>query len=58
MSNNVRVEDRLEGAVNFFSWKIQVTMILKNITLKKVFTGNKPDLSHPRIFGCPMYIYT
>lgn len=31
--------------------------ILENITPEEVFTGNKPDLSHLRIFGCPVYIH-
>ena len=31
--------------------------VLKNTTLEEVFTGIKPDLSHLRIFGCPIYIH-
>ena len=31
--------------------------ILKNTTPKEVFSGTKPDLSHLRIFGCPVYIH-
>ena len=30
--------------------------ILENITPEEVFTGIKPDLSHLRIFGFPVYI--
>lgn len=32
-------------------------VILENITPKEVFLGNKPDLSHLRNFGCPVYIH-
>ena len=31
--------------------------ILENTTLEEVFIGIKLDLSHLRIFGCPIYIY-
>ena len=31
--------------------------ILDNITPEQVFIGNKPYLSHLRIFGCPIYIH-
>ena len=31
--------------------------ILENITPEEVFTGKKPNLSHLRIFGCPIYIH-
>lgn len=31
--------------------------ILENTTPEEVFTGVKPDLSHLRIFGCPVYIH-
>lgn len=31
--------------------------ILENITPEEAFTGNKPDLSHLRIFGYHMYIH-
>jgi hypothetical protein len=31
--------------------------ILKDKTLEEVFTGGKPQASHFRIFGCPMYIH-
>jgi hypothetical protein len=29
--------------------------ILENKTAEKVFTGKKPEVSHLRIFGCPVY---
>ena len=31
--------------------------ILENITPKEVFIGKKPNLSHLRIFGYPVYIH-
>ena len=31
--------------------------ILDEKTLEEVFTGEKPDISHLHIFGCPMYIH-
>lgn len=31
--------------------------ILENITPEEVFTGIKHDLSHLKIFGCPIYIH-
>ena len=31
--------------------------VLENTTPEEVFTGIKPDLSHLRIFGCPVYIH-
>lgn len=31
--------------------------ILENTTPEEVFTGNKPDLSHLRVFGCPVYVH-
>lgn len=31
--------------------------ILNNITPEEVFTGIEPDLSHLRIFGCPVYVH-
>ena len=34
MSNNVRVEDRLEGSINFYSWKIRITTILEELELE------------------------
>jgi hypothetical protein len=31
--------------------------ILGNKTPEEVFTGKKPEVSHLRIFGCPVYIH-
>ena len=31
--------------------------VLKNKTLEEVFSGKKPEVSHLRIFGCPLYIH-
>ena len=31
--------------------------VLKNKTPKEVFFGKKPEVSHLRIFGCPVYIH-
>jgi len=31
--------------------------ILGNKTPEEVFTGNKQEISHLRIFGCPMFIH-
>ena len=31
--------------------------VLDEKTPKEVFTGEKPDISHLRIFGCPVYIH-
>ena len=31
--------------------------ILKNTTPEDIFSGTKPDLSHLRIFGCPVYMH-
>ena len=31
--------------------------VLENKTPKEVFSGKKLEVSHLRIFGCPMYIY-
>ena len=28
-----------------------------DITPEEVFTGEKPEISHLRIFGCPLYIH-
>jgi hypothetical protein len=30
--------------------------ILKDMTPEEAFSGNKPDVEHLRIFGCPVYI--
>ena len=34
MPNNVRVEDRLEGSIKFYSWKIRITIILEELELE------------------------
>ena len=31
--------------------------VLENKTLEEVFFGKKPEVSHLRIFGCPVYIH-
>ena len=31
--------------------------VLENKTLEEVFSCRKPEVSHLRIFGCPMYIH-
>ena len=31
--------------------------VLENKTPKEVFSGKKPEFSHLRIFGCPVYIH-
>ena len=31
--------------------------VFGNKTLEEAFTGVKPDVSHPRIFGCSVYIH-
>ena len=31
--------------------------VLENKTPEKVFSGKKPEVSHLRIFGCPVYIH-
>ena len=31
--------------------------VLENKTPEEVFSGKKPEVSHLRIFGCPVYIY-
>lgn len=40
MANNVRVEARLEGATNFFSWKIRITTILEELELDSFIETN------------------
>lgn len=40
MRNNVRVEDRLEGVTNFFSWKIQIATILEELELESFIESN------------------
>ena len=41
MVNNIRVEDRLEGATNFVSWKIQIIAILQELELESFIEENK-----------------
>ena len=31
--------------------------VLENKTLEELFSGKKPEVSHLRIFGCPVYIH-
>ena len=31
--------------------------VLKNKTPEEVFSGKKPEVTHLRIFGCPVYIH-
>lgn len=31
--------------------------VLGNKTREEVFTGEKPEVSHLRIFGCPVYVH-
>ena len=31
--------------------------VLENKTSKEVFSGKKPEVSHLRIFGCPVHIH-
>ena len=31
--------------------------VIENKTPEEVFFGKKPEVSHLRIFGCPMYIH-
>ena len=31
--------------------------VLKNKTLEEVFSSKKPEVSHLKIFGCPVYIH-
>ena len=31
--------------------------VLKHKTPEELFSGKKPEVSHLRIFGCPMYIH-
>lgn len=42
MSNNVRVEDRLEGSINFYSWKIRITTILEELELENFIEKDMP----------------
>ena len=42
MSNNVRVEDRLEGASNFFSWKTRIITIPEELELENYIEKDIP----------------
>ena len=42
MTNNVRVEDRLEGASNFFSWKTRIITILEELELETYIEEDIP----------------
>lgn len=42
MVNHVRLEDRLEGASNFSSWKIRVLIILREMELEQYIKSNIP----------------
>ena len=42
MVNHVRLEDRLEGASNFSSWKIRVLIILREMELEQYIESNLP----------------
>ena len=46
MASNVRVEDRLEGATNFFSWKIWITTILEELELESFIEEDTSMLEH------------
>ena len=41
MVNNVRLEDRLEGASNFSSWKIRVMIVLREMELEEYIESKK-----------------
>ena len=30
---------------------------LRDMTLEEAFTGEKPEIGHLRIFGCPVYVH-
>jgi len=36
---------------------ISPSSVLEDKTPQEVWTGNKPSLSHPRVFGCDEYVY-
>ena len=38
-------------------WNISPHKVLQNKTLEEVFSGEVPDVSHLRIFGCPVYMH-
>ena len=40
MVNHVRLDDRLEGASNFSSWKIRVLIILREMQLEEYIESN------------------
>ena len=42
MANNVRVEDRLEGVSNFFSWKTCIITILEELELEEYIEKEIP----------------
>ena len=42
MSNNIRVEERLEGSINFYSWKIQITTIPEELELETFIEKDMP----------------
>ena len=33
-------------------------IVIENKTPEEVFSGKKPEVSHLRIFGCPVYIHS
>ena len=37
--------------------KCTLHRVLENKTPEEVFSRKKPEVSHPRIFGCPVYIH-
>ena len=42
MVNHVRIEDRLDGASNFSSWKIKLLIVLREMELEKYIESNVP----------------
>ena len=42
MVNHIRIEDRLDGASNFSSWKIRLLIILREMELKNYIETNLP----------------
>lgn len=42
MVNHVRIEDRLEWASNFSSWKIKLLIVLREMELEKYIESNLP----------------
>ena len=49
MVNHVRLEDRLDGASNFSSWKIRVLIILREMELENYIETNTPMPENERI---------